>query len=70
MNALVEANHFNQPIKYRLMKTLSYTQLMAVEGGSDDIGSWMPWNLISDLFREAGNDFGHWINGTYSGSRR
>lgn len=52
------------------MKNLSKIQVETIFGGADDDGgSWMPWVLISDLMRELGTDFGHWVNGTYSGSK-
>lgn len=56
------------------MKCLDVNQLKTIAGGSDagsgsDVGSWMPWNLISDISRELGQDFGEWWNGTYTGSR-
>ena len=56
--------------KLTLMKNLSKIQVETIFGGADDDGgSWMPWVLISDLMRELGTDFGHWVNGTYSGSK-
>ena len=56
------------------MQTLSIREQQFTFAGSpdpnpSDWGSWMPWNLISDLSREMGHDFGHWWNGTYSGSQ-